>query len=331
MKFLVIGLGSMGKRRIRCLKNLGYNEIYGFDIKSNRIHECKKKYKIYSLPSYRTFLRKKYFDAVFVCTDPLFHFKYSKEAVLNKTNCFVEASVVNSSRLKSLKKIISQHNLVYAPSCTMRYYPLPLAISNNIRRIGKLLYLNYHVGQYLPDWHPWEDYKKFYVSRKTTGAVRELIPFELNWINSLLGNPKLINCYKSKIGNLPINIDDIYIFTLRYPLKIIVNVTIEVHSRPLATRKLTAIGSLGKLSFDNDNQTIKIYSIKKNNNKIIKLRKNKIEKNYINPEQPYINEVKDFIRAIKSKNKFKFPTDLEWDLKLLKTLDNLDKISKLSK
>jgi hypothetical protein len=28
---------------------------------------------------------------------------------------------------------------------------------------------------------------------------------------------------------------------------------------------------------------------------------------------------------------FKFPTDLEWDLKLLKTLDNLDKISKLSK
>jgi predicted dehydrogenase len=77
MKFLVIGLGSMGKRRIRCLKNLGYNEIYGFDIKSNRIDECKKKYKIYSLPSYRTFLRKKYFDAVFVCTDPLFHFKYS--------------------------------------------------------------------------------------------------------------------------------------------------------------------------------------------------------------------------------------------------------------
>ena len=29
--FLVIGLGSMGKRRIRNLKSLGYNNIIGFD------------------------------------------------------------------------------------------------------------------------------------------------------------------------------------------------------------------------------------------------------------------------------------------------------------
>jgi predicted dehydrogenase len=331
MRFLIIGLGSMGKRRIRCLKSLGHNEIYGFDIKLNRINECEKKYKIYPLTNYKSLLKTNFFDASFICTDPLFHFKYSKEVILSKTNCFVEASVVNRNKLMSLKKIISKHNLVYAPSCTMRYYPLPVEIFKNISKIGKLIYLNYHVGQYLPDWHPWEDYKSFYVSRKSTGAVRELIPFELNWINFLLGNPKIINCFKSKIGNLTINIDDIYIFTLQYPFKVIVNITIEVHSRPLATRKLTAIGSSGKLTFDNDNQIIKIYSVKESNNRIIKLKKSKIEKNYINPEEPYINEVKDFIKSIKSNNKFKFPTNLEWDLNLLKILDNLDKISNFNK
>jgi hypothetical protein len=117
-------------------------------------------------------------------------------------------------------------------------------------------------------------------------------------------------------------------------LKVIVNITIEVHSRPLATRKLTAIGSSGKLIFDNDNQIIKIYSVKESNTRIIKLKKNKTEKNYINPEEPYINEVKDFIKSIKSiksNNKFKFPTNLEWDLNLLKILDNLDKISNFTK
>ena len=39
MNFLVIGLGSMGKRRIRCLKNLGFRKIYGFD----RVHQESKK------------------------------------------------------------------------------------------------------------------------------------------------------------------------------------------------------------------------------------------------------------------------------------------------
>ena len=32
MKFLIVGLGSMGKRRIRCLKALGFeSHITGFD------------------------------------------------------------------------------------------------------------------------------------------------------------------------------------------------------------------------------------------------------------------------------------------------------------
>ena len=38
----------------------------------------------------------------------------------------------------------------------------------------------YHSGQYLPDWHPWESYKDFYVSNPATGARREIVPFELS-------------------------------------------------------------------------------------------------------------------------------------------------------
>ena len=33
MKFLIVGLGSMGKRRIRCLKSLGYEDIVGYDVR----------------------------------------------------------------------------------------------------------------------------------------------------------------------------------------------------------------------------------------------------------------------------------------------------------
>ena len=33
MKFLIIGLGSMGQRRIRCLRSLGYEDIVGCDLR----------------------------------------------------------------------------------------------------------------------------------------------------------------------------------------------------------------------------------------------------------------------------------------------------------
>ena len=46
MKFLQIGLGSMGKRRIRCLKRLGFNDILAFDLSSERRNEAKEKYGV---------------------------------------------------------------------------------------------------------------------------------------------------------------------------------------------------------------------------------------------------------------------------------------------
>ena len=46
MKFLIIGLGSMGKRRARCLKTLKYKQIAGFDLRNDRRDEAEQKYGI---------------------------------------------------------------------------------------------------------------------------------------------------------------------------------------------------------------------------------------------------------------------------------------------
>ena len=43
MKFLVIGLGSMGKRRVRNLQYLKAGEIIGFDLREDRCQETEKK------------------------------------------------------------------------------------------------------------------------------------------------------------------------------------------------------------------------------------------------------------------------------------------------
>ena len=42
LKIIVVGLGSMGKRRIRNLLKLGYCDIIGFDPRNDRRKETRK-------------------------------------------------------------------------------------------------------------------------------------------------------------------------------------------------------------------------------------------------------------------------------------------------
>ena len=54
----------------------------------------------------------------------------------------------------------------------MRYYFGPRRIKELLKAgaVGRPLTFTYQSGQYLPDWHPWESYKEFYVSKRETGA-----------------------------------------------------------------------------------------------------------------------------------------------------------------
>lgn len=80
MKFLIVGLGSMGKRRIRCLKSLGHENIIGFDLKQSRRKEAEEKYGIETISD----VNKPDFndiDALIISTPPDIHNQYIKLAI----------------------------------------------------------------------------------------------------------------------------------------------------------------------------------------------------------------------------------------------------------
>jgi len=329
MKFLIIGLGSMGKRRIRNLIALGYkNSIAGFDIRMDRINEAKK----YSIKVYDDFNKalKKYNPNVFIIsTPPDLHMKYANIAVKKNISCFIEASVVDSNDILELSYIANKKGIIMAPSCTMRYYPAPLKIKQLLKKgvIGKALNYNYHTGQYLPDWHPWEDIKDFYVSNPNTGGCREIVPFELTWLNDIFGDAKPLACIKRKLMSIDLNIDDIYHCILEYPNNLIGNLTVEVISQPKATREFRVIGTKGEIVFSADTNSLKYINKNMDNWKTIFFNKGTIKNGYINPEEPYINEIKDFINAVSNNNQKLYPNSLEDDYKILNNLYDLEILS----
>ena len=332
IKFLVIGLGSMGKRRVRNLIALGFKDnIAGFDKSKERRAEAKK-YDITIYDNFDIALKSQIPDAFIISTPPNFHMHYGFIAAENNISCFIEASVVDSNKILELAEIIKGRDIVMAPSCTMRFYPGPLKIKELITNgaIGKVLNYNYHTGQYLPDWHPWENINDFYVSNPDTGGCREIVPFELTWLNDVFGEPKPLACVRRKLTHISANIDDIYHCILEYPNNLIGNLTVDVISRPRSTREIRILGSVGEIVYNADNNCVKYINTDMEAWEIFSLDTGTIENGYINPEEPYINEIRAFIDAIKSvKNEraSTYPNTLEDDYKILQLLYKLEDLS----
>src|SRR5438445_107826 len=297
MKFLVVGLGSMGKRRIRNLVQLNQNDIIGFDLRDDRCKETNEKYKIKTYSDITEALREKP-DAMVISTPPDLHMKYAKIAITHRIHFFTEASVIQDGMTEVIKEL-SKLNLVGLPSCTLRYHPIVIHIQDILKtgKIGKPLAFLYHSGQYLPDWHPWEDYRKFYVSKRETGACREIVPFELIWLTSTFGKISNVFGLKTKVSKLEADIDDIYSVLLEFQNGIRGNLTVDVIAR-FPYRQLKILGEDGVIFADWSDRTIGYYT-KEAGWKNTKIDDGGIEKNYIHGDGPYVEEMSMFVKSIK--------------------------------
>jgi len=327
MKILVIGLGSMGKRRIRNLSTIGNIRIAGFDSRQDRTEFARKEFNILVFDDFVSAINDFEPDALVISTSPESHMKFANFAEKNGLDCFIEASVTDREEIKALSARTVNQDLIFAPSCTMRYFPGPRIIRDLVSRriIGDVLSINYQTGQYLPDWHPWEDISNYYVSRKETGGAREIVPFELTWLRPIFGDIQMISCFKSKIGRFNVDIDDYYQFYLKFDNSVIANITVEVLSRPFAMREMSIIGTEGTIRFDSS--SVRYATVKSPDWITLNIESGTVIQGYINPEEPYILEMQDFLAAVKTRNKSQFPNSLKEDAELLDILNALENAS----
>ncbi|NNL59247.1 MAG: Gfo/Idh/MocA family oxidoreductase [Nitrosopumilus sp.] len=323
MKILVVGLGSMGKRRVRNLLYLKQEEILGFDPRDDRCKEASEKYNIKTFQDISKALDEKP-DAMVISTPPDLHMKYAKIALEKRIHFFTEASVVQDE-MEEVIELLQDSNTIGLPSCTMRYHPIVKKIRDILGKnlIGKPLSFLYHSGQYLPDWHPWEDYRKFYVAKKETGACREIVPFELVWLIELFGGIKTVSSRKAKVSDLDVNIDDIYNMLLEFKNGMQSTMTVDVIAR-FPFRQIKILGEKGVILADWSEKSVKFFT--KDNGWIEnKIDDGKVEENYIHGEGPYIEEMSTFLDSVKKK--IVQPYTFKEDLQILKILERIEKSS----
>ena len=321
MNYLVIGLGSMGKRRIRCLQALGINSICGFDPRQDRREEVTALYGVTTYNDFSTAIAEGCPNALIISVPPDQHLKYMLTALERRLPFFVEASVIDDG-MAELIASLEGTTLVAAPSATLLFHPAINIIDKLVQSgaLGKISNVIHHSGQFLPDWHTYEPVSEYYVSNPATGGGREIVPFELSWFTRVFGFPDRVCGNFRKTIDIPgaERIDDTYNALFDYG-NFLASFTVDVVSRH-ATRRLMINGDRKQLIWDWDEDTVRLFDPEKAIWQSIEYDTGTAAAGYNANigERMYIEEVRNFIEAIEGKQQFS--NSMENDHRVLKLL-----------
>lgn len=214
MRVIVVGYGSMGRRRIRLLLRLvDYCEILCVDSSEKRREEILKDgYKCFSELQEAI---KKGADVAFVCTSPGHHAEIILQLLEAKIHVFTELNLIDTEYSKIIALSKEKGKIVFMSS-TMLYDKQIQEIDRQIKAVRKPVSYIYHVGQYLPDWHPWEDYRNFFIGKKETNGVKEIYAIQLPWIINTFGKIEYIKAVRNKCTDLDIDFEDSVITTFQH-------------------------------------------------------------------------------------------------------------------
>ena len=215
MKLLIVGLGSMGKRRARLVRQLRPDAaLCGVDLAESRRAEAAA-LGVQGWAGLDEALAAGRYDAALVCTAPLTHAAIIGRLLDAGVPVFTELNLVPDG-YDALTAKAAENGLPLFLSSTMLYRAETRYIKAQVAAFPKPVNYIYHIGQYLPDWHPWENYKNFFVGDARTGGVREIFGIDLPWLLDAFGPVSDVFARADKLSGLEIGYPDSYFVTLRH-------------------------------------------------------------------------------------------------------------------
>lgn len=325
MNIAVIGLGSMGKRRIRLLTgHFPEHTVVGVDNQTARCEECAEKYGMRTYHSLSEAMNDGKLDAAFICTSPLSHHSIIAEALQHNLQVFTEINLVSDGYDENIKTA-KEKGLNLFLSSTFFYREEIRFIRKQLEENKSCVSYTYHVGQYLPDWHPWESYKNFFLENKRTNGCREIMAIDLPWIIKTFGKVTDFHVFRSKMSELEIDYPDTYIISLKHENGNIGTFVADVVARS-PFRELRISGEQILMAWDGTPNSLKRFDIGKKEWEQIGLYENEKAVQLQNysatiTENAYLEEIKAFFEQVNfgKTAPYTFNDDYE-------TLDLIDRI-----
>ena len=300
MKFLIIGCGSIGKRHIRNLLSIGIDKdhISAVDTRDDRLNEVNE------LGVSNTFKdipldQLDIIDCAIICSPTSMHIEQATLLAKNKIHLLVEKPVCNNlDGIENLMKLINDNKLVASIAYIFRFTQAAKIIKDilNSNNIGKILYFRGEFSEYLPDWHPYEDYRSFYMAEKKLGGGSILDQCHImDLAHYFCGNFKSVMAFNSKISSLDVNADDIAEMIVCLDNDILASIHTDIFGRQ-HQKSLEIKGEKGNIIWDFYNKSISVFEAE--TKKIIEHKD--LDEDF---NESYLRELKNFIATCEGKEK----------------------------
>lgn len=324
MKIIVIGLGSMGKRRIRLLSERKDIQLFGIDSQESRCEEVKENFGIKCYASIAEVVKVEQPDAAVISTSPLSHAAIIKECLENNLHVFTEINLVSDGYAENIA-LAKEKSKVLFLSSTFLYRKETQTIIEKANQATCPLNYIYHIGQYLPDWHPWESYNNYFIGNPRTNGCREIMAIDLPWIVTAFGSIKKVSAVKSKNTQLNINYNDNYLITIEHENGNKGMLAVDVVTRK-SIRHIDIYGEQFQMSWNGTADSLMEYDVE---NKELKNIQFEDASEHVEgyaafiTENPYREELNAFLNQIANPTVVPAWT-FEKDFELLKIIDQIE-------
>lgn len=248
----VIGCGSIGQRHVRNLRALGVTEIVALKGHPGHTRELDPALGIAEVDDWNG-VRSFAPDIAIVANPSSLHVATVEQLLPMVRGVFIEKPVaLNGSELTPLLETVARHRTNTFVGHVLTSHPIVKLMRDRLGsgELGDPLVLQAQAGQYLPDWHPHEDYRRVYYSRADLGGgvLRSLV-HELHLAIWLLGAPARVAAMCRRAPGLDADVDGLDDLMIAHDGGASSQIHLDYLQRPY-TRTGTLVCSRGVLRYD---------------------------------------------------------------------------------
>lgn len=294
MRFLICGLGSAGRRHLSNLVSLGQEDIVLYRTGKSTLPDVEvEKFPVES--DLEAALDRWAPDATVIANPTSLHMDVALSAASAGSHLLIEKPISHTlDGVDQLQEIVAGNGIKVLIGFQFRFHPGLIHVKRVLddMALGEIVSAHVEWGEYLPDWHPWEDYRESYSARMELGGGVVLTlchPFDyLNWF---FGEPETVFGETRISGHLDLDVEDVADAILTFKDGIVATVHLDYLQRP-EIHQLKVVGTEGTLIWDNADGSVRWWSTDSNEYPTLTVPKG-FERNRL-----FLDEMEHFIELI---------------------------------
>lgn len=246
---VVVGVGSIGRRHIRNLRQVGIEDISVVDPNTTARDAVTAEF---DLKGYTTIEEALTLDPdiAVIATPTSYHVENAIAAAECSCHLLVEKPLSHKKEgIEALERLVNEKDLITLTGCNLRFHPSIRKIKELIENdaVGNVVAARIEGGSYLPDWFPNSNYRNKYSARQDLGGgvILDYI-HEINYARWLFGEFETVSGMVGQRTHLDIETNDVASLQARTINETICELHLDYVQRPYS-RSCHVIGEKGTI------------------------------------------------------------------------------------